>query len=54
MLSVTDIKKLLEDRNLRIVAERAGVHYQTLYRIAKKPGYNPSSLTVEKLSEYLS
>lgn len=51
MLTAAEIKEKLEDRNLRVVAERTGVHYQTLWRIARK-GCNPSLATAEKLSAY--
>ena len=33
MLSLPEIKKLLEDRQLNVVAERVGIHSNTIYRL---------------------
>ena len=33
---IDDIRKALEDRNLVAVAERTGLHPETLYRIVRK------------------
>ena len=35
MLSLPEIKKLLEDRQLNVVAERVGIHSNTIYRLVK-------------------
>ena len=51
MLSLPEIKKLLEDRQLNVVAERVGIHSNTIYRLMKieKADYD----TIKKLSDYL-
>jgi hypothetical protein len=53
MMTVEQIKKRLEDANLKRVAENAGVHPATVYRFMQddsKPLYE----TVKALSDYLS
>lgn len=52
MLTLEQIRDRLADRNLHQVAERAGIHRQTLYRIASGQT-QPSYETLRKLSEYL-
>ncbi len=52
MLTLEEIKKRLAESNLKAVAEKAGVHYNSLYRLAKADA-NPSYDTVKKLSDYL-
>ena len=51
MLSLPEIKKLLEDRQLNVVAERVGIHSNTIHRLMKieKADYE----TIKKLSDYL-
>jgi hypothetical protein len=50
--SLEEVKQALEDRNIRLVAQRVGVHEQTLYNIAwGKSGM--SRQTYEKLVPYL-
>jgi predicted transcriptional regulator len=51
MLTLEQIKQKLEDANLKRVAEKAGVHYNSLYGLMR--GRNPSYDTVKKLSDYL-
>ena len=53
MLTIKQIKCELEDRNLKEVAKRSGVNYQTVWRISNIKDYNSSQATCEKLSEYL-
>jgi hypothetical protein len=53
MMTVEQIKKRLEDANLKRVAENAGVHPATVYRFMQdesKPLYE----TVKALSDYLT
>lgn len=53
MMTVEQIKKRLEDANLKRVAENAGVHPATVYRFMQdesKPLYD----TVKALSDYLT
>jgi sugar diacid utilization regulator len=51
MLSLPEIKNLLTDRQLNVVAERVGIHSNTIYRLMKveKADYD----TIKKLSDYL-
>ena len=51
MLSLPEIKKLLEDRQLNIVAEKVGIHSNTIYRLVRlqRAEYD----TIKKLSDYL-
>ena len=51
MLSLPEIKKLLEDRQLNVVAERVGIHSNTIYRLVRleRAEYD----TIKKLSDYL-
>ena len=51
MLTIEQIKKLLEDRHLSIVAKKAGIGEATIFRLAK--GKNVAYPTVKKLSDYL-
>ena len=51
MLTIEQIKKLLEDRHLSIVAKNAGIGEATIFRLAK--GKNVAYQTVKKLSDYL-
>ena len=50
MLTIEQIKKLLEDRHLSIVAKNAGIGEATIFRLAK--GKNVAYPTVKKLSDY--
>jgi DNA-binding phage protein len=52
MMTVEQIKKRLEDANLKRVAENAGVHPATLYRFMQEDS-NPLYETVKALSDYL-
>ena len=51
MLTIEQLKKLLEDRHLSIVAKNAGIGEATIFRLAK--GKNVAYPTVKKLSDYL-
>ena len=51
MLTIEQIKKLLEDRHLSIVAKNAGIGEATIFRLAK--GKNVAYPTIKKLSDYL-
>lgn len=52
MRTLEEIKKELQDRNLKAVAEGSGVHYNAVYRLMTGQ-VNPSYETVKKLSDYL-
>jgi hypothetical protein len=53
MMTVEQIKKRLEDANLKRVAENAGVHPATVYRFMQEES-KPLYETVKALSDYLS
>ena len=53
VLDLEAIRERLEDRNLTVVAERTGLHYNTVWKIATGVALNPSLNTVKALSEYL-
>lgn len=52
-MTLKEIQKALEHRNLRKVAETTGVSYDTVWRIAKNRSKNPSFYNVEKIKDYL-
>ena len=54
MIKLEDIREKLSDRNLRVVAERSGVNYGTVWRIANGVNKNPSFAAVMKIHEYLT
>lgn len=53
MMTIEQIKKRLEDANLRRVAENSGVHPATVYRFMQEES-KPLYETVKALSDYLS
>lgn len=53
MLTVEQIKRSLQDRNLRIVAERSGLHYNTVRSIVRGEVENPSYETMRALVKYI-
>ena len=52
MLTIDEIKKQLADRRLTVVAERTGLHYNTLKLIRDGKG-NPTYSTLKIISDYL-
>jgi transcriptional regulator with XRE-family HTH domain len=52
MLTIEQIRELMHDRSVPIVAELAGVHYNTLLNIKNGANKNPSYEVIKKLSEY--
>lgn len=52
MKTLDEIREILKDRNLSHVAKEAGIHYNSLYAIAKGIT-NPRYSTVQKLINYL-
>ncbi len=48
-----DIKRGLEDRNLRAVSRATGLHYNTLYNL-RSGSVSPNIGTRRKLEDYLS
>lgn len=53
MMTVEQIRKRLEDANLKRVAENAGVHPATVYRLMNEDS-KPLYETVKALSDYLT
>jgi len=52
-MTVDDIRKALADRNLKKVAEKANLHYNTVILFARGETKKPSYETVTKLIQYL-
>lgn len=52
-MTIEQIVKALQDRNLKEVARQTGIHHVTLSRIKNGHHTNPRYETVVKLAEYL-
>jgi len=53
MLSVQEVRSMLQDRRLAKVAEATGLSTQTLWRIREGTQENVQVRTLEKISDYL-
>ncbi len=53
MLTIEQIKSRLEYMNISKVAEGAGLHPNSVYRIANSKSDRPSHETIKKLSDFL-
>lgn len=53
MLTLEQIVEKLEDRNIRIIAERTGVSYHTVLNIQNGKNTNPTVTTLRAISDYL-
>ena len=53
MMTLAEIRERLEDRNLKVVAAKAGINKNTLYRLVNGAS-DPSYETVVKLVAYLN
>lgn len=53
MLDLDEIKRLLADRRLDVVAEATNLHRNTIARIRDGKQENPKYFVLRKLSEYL-
>lgn len=53
MMTAQQVAEALSDRNLVVVAERTGLNYHTVWRVATGCT-NPAYSTIEKLSAYLA
>ena len=51
MLDLEQVRKGLEDYNIRKVSESVGIYYNTILGIYRRE--NPSYETIKKLSDYL-
>ena len=54
LLSLPEIQRRLEDRNLSEVARRVGMTRQQVWSIASGLNTNPSYETIKRLSDYLT
>ena len=54
MLNLIQVRELLDDRSLSKVAEKTGIHYNTLRGIRDGTNDNPTYQVMIKLSEYLT
>lgn len=54
MLDIAVIRKALEDRNLARVAEKVGIHVNTLRGIRSGANANPTLETLTRISNYLA
>lgn len=53
MLTLDQIKRMLEDRRIDIVSERTGVNRNTIASIKSGHHDNPTLNTMQRLSDYL-
>lgn len=54
LLSLPEIQRRLEDRNLSEVARRVGMTRQQVWAIASGINTNPSYETIKRISDYLT
>ncbi len=54
MFTLEQIRSLLDDRNVEKVAERTGIHRNTISAIRAGSNQNPTYATLKTLSDYLS
>lgn len=52
MLTLEQIRARLQHSNLRAVAQAAGIHYNTLYKLMNQ-NCDPAYSTIKALSDYL-
>lgn len=53
MYTLEQIRALLDDRNVEKVAERTGIHRNTISAIRTGANQNPTYITIKTLSDYL-
>ena len=53
VLSLSVIREKLSKANIALVAQCTGLHYNTVYKIARGNNINPSLDTVIKLSDFI-
>jgi len=51
-MELNEIRALLLDRNLKVVASGAGVDYQKLQRFSRGEVANPSWMLIRRLNDY--
>jgi transcriptional regulator with XRE-family HTH domain len=54
LLTLDEIKRRLEDRNLSEIARRVGMRRQQIWLVAAGHNTNPSYETIKRLSDYLT
>lgn len=54
MMALEDIRSLLQDRRVSVVAEATGIHFNTIREIRDNKDANPTYRVITKLTEYLS
>ena len=52
MMTIEQIRDLLADRKLNIIAEKTGIHYNTVRNIANGDGEGASYRTIRVLSDF--
>ena len=53
MYTLEQIRALLDDRNVEKVAERTGIHRNTISAIRTGANQNPTYTTIKTLSDYM-
>ena len=53
-MSLQEIRSRLQSCKLTEVAEATGLHYNTVYAVAKYENCNPTFRTIQAVTEYLS
>lgn len=52
LATLDELREKLHDRKLTVVAEKTGLHYNTVYRLAKGMSTDPAYSVVKRISEY--
>jgi len=52
-MKISELRLMLQDRRLSVVAEKTGVHYNTLRSIRDDDSANPTARVVDALTKYL-
>jgi len=53
MMTLEDVRRQLQDRNLKAVSRATGLGYSTVYEIKNNKRFNPNYDTYKKLVDYL-
>lgn len=53
MMTLEEVRRQLQDRNLRAVQRATGLSYSTIYEIKNNKIFNPNYDTYKKLVDYL-
>jgi len=54
MINIDDLVKKLKESNIREVARKTGLHFNTVYLIANGKNKNPTYSVLLKISEHLN